>query len=79
MHCQSFPKFRFPSQEIASDLNLPILWQEVIAIDDWTLELDKVAWPTREGRLAHESLNQSNLEFLNLEFLVKRLIRFAIS
>ena len=31
------------------------------------LELDKVAWPTREGRLAHESLNQSNLEFLNLE------------
>ena len=32
-----------------------------------SLELDKVAWPTREGRLAHESLNQSNLEFLNLE------------
>ena len=25
-----------------------------------SLELDKVAWPTREGRLAHESLNQSN-------------------
>ena len=32
---------RARSQEIASNLNLPILWQKVITINDWTRHLNR--------------------------------------